>query len=220
MITFQAKYLRSIFPFAAVGDIRYYLCGIYIEPHPDGGAILVATNGHVMMVIRDEFAHCSERALFKVSRDALKHCTERLKGNVTINPITERLTISGGYPVGELYVQPGKCLIDGPDKFPNYRKVLPKFDQLKRALADSLNNFYVITAAKAIDINSKFGNGMKFWQASNFGPVLVRYDRAPEYIVVIMPMRESITDEEAISDWKKTFNFDIAEVERPELIAA
>lgn len=220
MISFQAKYLRSIFPFIATNEIRYYLSGIYIEPHKDGGAVLVATNGHVMMVVRDKTAYCSEPAVFTVRRDALKYCATKLKSKVTINPITQRLTISGGDNKDELYVQAGKCLIDAVKQYPKYQKVLPKFDDLKRAITDTINNKYLIAAANAVDTDSKYGNGMKLWQASSNGPVLVRYENAPEYITVIMPMRESMSDEKAIADWKSTFNFDIAEALQPELAAA
>ena len=34
-------------------DTRYYLNGVHIEPHPSGGALLVATDGHKLVAIRD-----------------------------------------------------------------------------------------------------------------------------------------------------------------------
>lgn len=35
---------------------RYYLNGVHIEPHKDGGALLVSTDGHRLIVIRDKDA--------------------------------------------------------------------------------------------------------------------------------------------------------------------
>ena len=35
-------------------ETRYYLNGVFIEPHPVGGAVLVATDGHRMLVAHDE----------------------------------------------------------------------------------------------------------------------------------------------------------------------
>lgn len=39
----------------AVGaeETRYYLTGVYVEPAPGGGALMVATDGRVMLVARD-----------------------------------------------------------------------------------------------------------------------------------------------------------------------
>ena len=39
----------------AVGaeEVRYYLTGVYVEPAPGGGALLVATDGRAMLVARD-----------------------------------------------------------------------------------------------------------------------------------------------------------------------
>ena len=34
-------------------EIRYYLTGVYVEPAPGGGALMVATDGRVMLVARD-----------------------------------------------------------------------------------------------------------------------------------------------------------------------
>ena len=39
----------------AVGteETRYYLTGVYVEPHPDGGALMVGTEGRAMLVAHD-----------------------------------------------------------------------------------------------------------------------------------------------------------------------
>ncbi len=70
MIKFSAKYLPALMKFMAKKDIRYYLMGIHIEPDPKGGAILVATDGHRMLVIKDKTAQCSESAT-KALRESL-----------------------------------------------------------------------------------------------------------------------------------------------------
>lgn len=40
-------YLAAASLFAAKHDFRYYLQGVMIQPHPDGGAVIYATNGHI-----------------------------------------------------------------------------------------------------------------------------------------------------------------------------
>ena len=52
----SARYLPLLGEFRAKADARYYLEGIYIEPHEADGAYLVATDGHRLCVIHDESA--------------------------------------------------------------------------------------------------------------------------------------------------------------------
>lgn len=52
----SARYLPLLGEFRAKRDVRYYLEGIYIEPHETTGAYLVATDGHRLCVIHDEAA--------------------------------------------------------------------------------------------------------------------------------------------------------------------
>lgn len=48
--------------YAATGtdECRYYLCGVRVESHPDGGALLIATNGKLLVLIRDPDGVCTE----------------------------------------------------------------------------------------------------------------------------------------------------------------
>ena len=204
MIKFQAKYLKILYPFMAQGDIRYYLNAIHIEPHPDGGAILVATNGHMMMVIRDIEAVCTEKQTFKLNRDALRYCAVR-KGCgktpvVLINPITERLTI---YDVEELYIQPGKCLSLLPKSgYPNYKKVIPKFSDLKTGFADVVCSRYIVEAAKIAFGRKSYREGIRFWQAAKSGSIAVEFPFMPELLGIIMPRHE---DCNPLVHWVKNF---------------
>lgn len=54
------KYFAAINLFAAENDVRYYLCGVYIEPHPEKGAVIVATNGHIIGIIHDPEGFCAK----------------------------------------------------------------------------------------------------------------------------------------------------------------
>ncbi|MBN8294958.1 hypothetical protein JI664_23505 [Rhodobacter sp. NTK016B] len=52
---------------AGSDDSRYYLQGVFIEPIPEGGAWLVATDGFIMLVARDATAHAPAPALVSLS---------------------------------------------------------------------------------------------------------------------------------------------------------
>lgn len=56
-------YLAAMTFFAAKEDVRYYLNGITIEPHPEQGVILMATNGHVLAAVHDPEGWCERKII-------------------------------------------------------------------------------------------------------------------------------------------------------------
>lgn len=65
--TINATVARMLLPFICTEETRYYLCGISIEPHPNGGALCIATNGHVMGLVHDVDAICDRKTLVSVA---------------------------------------------------------------------------------------------------------------------------------------------------------
>lgn len=49
----NADYLAALYGAVRVEPTRYYLNGVYVEPHPHGGVQMVATDGRVMGVVYD-----------------------------------------------------------------------------------------------------------------------------------------------------------------------
>lgn len=202
MIQFNATFLAALMPFCAKNDVRYYLGGIHVTPHPDGGALLIATNGHMMMCVYDADAICSEQATFALGNDAAKHCATRIGQPapvVTINPITQRLTISSGLGQ-ELYIQPGKCLIDYVEKpdgairmnaFPNWRHIIPRVADLKPGYAGCVQAKYIEQVARLHPLRGKRTQppAIRFWQVNETSVIVVEYEGAPEYMGFIMPLR-------------------------------
>lgn len=217
MIQFPAKHLKSLMPFKEETYGRYYLNSVRVEPHPEGGVILIACNGHMMMLIRDANACCSEAATFKIGPDASKYCGD--KGGrlpvVTINPVTERLVITGGPSGNELFIQPGKCMVafkEG-DKYPAWERVVPKFEQLKPAVADTLNASYLVKAANAHPLGRRHGmqaTAIRLWQAAAGGAVAVEYDGAPGHMLIIMPIIAQQSTETAMQGWRDAFGACVA----------
>jgi len=52
-VTISAATLRAVMPAAGVSDIRYYLNGLAIRPHAQGGVLAIATDGHVLAIAHD-----------------------------------------------------------------------------------------------------------------------------------------------------------------------
>lgn len=70
-ISFEKQYLPMLAAFMAINDIRYYLNGFYVTPHPDKGVILAATDGHRLVAIYDEYGIADGSFIFPISKGLL-----------------------------------------------------------------------------------------------------------------------------------------------------
>jgi len=59
----KAEYARLIQPFISQEDFRYYLNGFAIEPHPNKGVVIVATDGHKLGAFHDESGACDSKMI-------------------------------------------------------------------------------------------------------------------------------------------------------------
>lgn len=193
-INFTPKYLPILDLFKAKSDIRYYLCGVYVEKAPQGGVYLVATDGHTMAVIYDEKGLIEGADSAIVSIDpGMVAAAKKAKSKAAKLPYC--VTVRGtramvGVPDSdglELFIQPGKCVIDA--KYPKWRTVLPDFAKLKPgALAeDGVNAQYMARFSRVSD-GDRF-QGMNLWQEAVNKPVIVQMQGLPEAVFVVMPMR-------------------------------
>lgn len=201
MIQFQAKYLPALVAFMAKNDIRYYLNGISIRRHPNGGVVLAATDGHRMLLIRDSDGSVDEDIIFRVAPGMANFC-KKPDAIVRIDRETQLLTVF--QKEEELYLMPGKCIVEGI--FPDYRRVVPNFEDLKLSVAGHLNTKYLADAALAHPgVASKRSSKMaiRLWQASPTGAVVVEYNGFPEYCAVIMTMHCDVA--EPMIEWGKNW---------------
>lgn len=62
-----------------VGDeeTRYYLNGVFVSPSEAGGALLVATDGRIMVVLRDEDAHVRGSGIVHLHKSMITALTTR-----------------------------------------------------------------------------------------------------------------------------------------------
>lgn len=205
-VSFDPEHLARIFPFVAVGDIRYYLNGIHVARAPEG-VFLVATNGHAIAVIHDRAGSINgaENVTVRVTRQLLAAAgAAQRKSNrsfgyrVLVKGQRLMLAVDTGSDVSdlELYVQPGKCVVEG--KFPQWHKVLPDWPKLQRgALAGphAVNPRYLAYFER---IAHEKHPGILFWHEPGDGRVIVQLEAVPEMVAVIMPMRGS--PDEAMRD--------------------
>lgn len=185
--------LITIAPFRAQGDVRYYLDGIYAEPDPEGGAVLCATNGHMLAITRSPEALVESAFILKWSKtmDAAARRAMRISPNA--RALIETRTANAKIVAqGEFHIEAGSAIIDGV--YPAWRKVVPH--DLARGLPGSYNSEYLdqILSIRIPGCVRKY-NGVTFFhdakcQIVEEAVVVARFSGLPDLIVVLMPMRD------------------------------
>jgi hypothetical protein len=190
-----AKLIPIIAPFIGVCDIRYYLRGINVRPHADGGAVICATNGHALGAIHDPDAVCDAEVTLRLDPRMLQACAALIKNDRVIKVLNNRLAVFEGEV--EVYIQAGDPVIDPSVAYPRYEKVIPKNERVKPGLIGAYNAKLIalteraaVAAAKAKRSNRYEDVAISFFNVGDEnGCGVVRVAAAPEFIGVLMPMR-------------------------------
>lgn len=71
-IKFNKEYIKVLSAFAAKDDVRGYLNGFHIKPHPEKrGVILTATDGHRLVSIYDEYGITDDQYILPITKELL-----------------------------------------------------------------------------------------------------------------------------------------------------
>lgn len=208
MIRCNANLFRIAFACTSTEDTRFYLQGVQVEPHPQGGVLLVSTDGHRLLVVRDESGFADETAIIKLDKDALKHCKSKRGDNREIvidsgmHEAAIRLVLgTADEPEYSPLAMAYQVRVDGT--FPDYRHVIPtefeggtaafnggylgSFGDIGKELADHVKGVNREFAAMRVISNGD-------------GPALVTWPGYSDLAFgVLMPMRAP--DADAIPAW-------------------
>jgi|GEM_PF-1913794 len=77
-IIFNNKYLAMLAAFVAKQDVRHYLNGFHVKPHPEQGVILTATDGHTLVTIHDINGVSDGDYIFPISKTLLSAANKKL----------------------------------------------------------------------------------------------------------------------------------------------
>ena len=190
-------------------ETRYYLNGVFVEPHPERGALLVSTDGHRMICIHDETGDCTESAIVRLPRYALALCVPKrgkglgldrrvLEVDVKANSATildERVKKDGSIERSDPLITAHRVIIEGT--YPDWRKVTPK-EPLEPAGLSGFNPKFMASlgAFGAALKPSHSATGMYFLKSagvSEGSPIVVRFGGVHHVFAVLMPMRTDTT---------------------------
>lgn len=189
-LNLQARLVAAIAQFKASNDIRYYLNGVYIEPRPAGGALIIATNGHVMGLWLDESGEIERPAILKIGAKLQSACQGADTKRIVINDDRLAVIDKGGI---ELHIQAEAGKWEVPGKFPDWTRSVRDVDS-PPCLSASLNAENIALVDRAIGI----GTGMQFKgitmrQSSEYESIILTSNAAPNFVGVCMPMRDAIS---------------------------
>lgn len=192
------KYFAAINLFSAVKDIRYYLNSVYIETHPEGGAILVATDGHRMGIIHDPDGYTEKPIIVgEISKQLISACKKKSLIDLDLF-VGERGCVVGPSiekgeemdPFGQMVSHMSRIqLIDA--KYPDWRKVLPKKEGREQRFP-ALNPKYLAALHEAAEIlvPGKRGSALELFSSGRDTGVVARinsFEIDQRFVGIIMP---------------------------------
>lgn len=205
------KYFAATNLFSAVKDVRYYLNSVYIEPHPEVGVILVATDGHRMGVMHDPEGYTDKPIIVgEISNQLISACKKKSLIPLDLF-VGERGCVVGPKiekgedldPFGEMVSHMSRIeLIEA--NYPNWRKILPKKeDRDQRFPAFNPKYLAALHEAAEILVPGKWASALELFSGGRDTSVVARINSADigqRFVGIIMPMR-SDSPKSILPDW-------------------
>lgn len=145
----SALAIKIVFPFIAKEDIRYYLNGANIRPLEGGGVMIIATDGHRYVVVRDIDGYCERELIVSVVKDGLKHASS---AKHTFDILSNGRAMIADEVAQPLFIQPGLSVIDG--SFPRLENVASAIGYTE-GISGAFNPSYL---NDALEIGVQFGS--------------------------------------------------------------
>lgn len=205
-LTVSLATLRAARTHSADKDVRYYLCGVYLDTK---AGKVVATDGHRMLVAHTRGVR-SAGAPVIIPNELLDAALKQFSGeyargkvlgacdvSIMVDGVQNSLTIAT--PTGQVTGRPLEGI------FPEWRRVVPKGDE--EGLLDGapavLNSDYVTDACAAFAIARNISkatagqHAVRVLQRGEFPSIVC--DRDPDMVVVVMPLRDRMVAEAPIA---------------------
>jgi hypothetical protein len=185
----NAKYYAEAGAFTSKEESRYTLRAIRIEPHPEGGAVIVATDGHTMGVFYDAEAICDKPCQIEFKKEIARFCEPSTQKDKTafirLMQIEDDLTIVETLNGSSYDEDPMSRIVrffevHAQGKFPDWRMVLPTAPSESHL---DFNSEYLARGA-----SSKNAPGISVWAEKPDAQAVIRSSRE-DFIAIVMPMK-------------------------------
>ena len=202
-LTVSLSTLRAARTHSADKDVRYYLCGVYLDTK---AGKVVATDGHRMLVAHARGVR-SAAAPVIIPNDLLDAALKQFGGEYargkSLGAVPVTVTIDGAQltiatPTGQVTGRP----IAG--EFPDWRRVVPQGEPGVLDQAPAVYQWpYITDACEALSIarnvaKSKTGrHEIRVYQRGEFPAIVC--DAAADVVVIVMPMRHDVPADAAVT---------------------
>lgn len=200
-IRVNADLFRIVYTTVSSEETRYYLNGVHIEPHQNG-ALMVATDGHRMIVAHDTAGECTESAIVKLPRFALAQCrtpkmfekkrvVEVENGSATIIEMVP--AEKKGEFLRESLLTAHKAIIDGT--FPDWMRLVPS-EISGSGTSGAVNPKYIKAWGDVgVELSRLYGGvgSIALYSSDPNSPMLVRFEGAKNVFGIQMPMRTKLS---------------------------
>lgn len=159
----NAAAVKMVFPFVAKDDIRFYLNGINVRPLEDGSVMVVATDGHRYIVVRDPNGFAEKEIITAVSKDALKHANN---AKHSLDVMSDGRAMISDQVAQPLFIQPGNSIIEA--NYPRIERVA-SVTGYKEGISGSVYPRYL---NDALTIGKGFGDSIRFFTRDEDSPLL------------------------------------------------
>ena len=202
-LTVSLSTLRAARTHSADKDVRYYLCGVYLDTK---AGKVVATDGHRMLVAHARGVR-SAGAPVIIPNDLLDAALKQFNGEYargkSLGAVPVTVTIDGAQlsiatPTGQVTGRP----IAG--EFPDWRRVVPQGEPGVLDQAPAVYQWsYITDACEALSIarnvaKSKTGrHEIRVYQRGEFPAIVC--DATADVLVIVMPMRHDVPADAAVT---------------------
>lgn len=186
VIDINANLFRAAAVCASSHEPRKYLCRVWIEKHPTEGALLVATDGHRLIVIYDRTVFCRKSIGLMLDRAGLNACKPPKNGNSRL-----RIADDGVATIDGCYQSEGSVIV--PGSFPDWRAVVPV--KAWKNCPTSFNAQYLADFAKigAMLSQDHSGNSIRILTGdTDSDGALILFPRFSDAFAILMPMRADV----------------------------
>jgi len=203
---FRADQFRAASLIVSKEETRYYLNGVHVEPDPNGGIFMVATDGHKLSCFHDPYGHADRPTI--LTCDFKSPALKEKRGDPTYRRVHVDGTDATLHAIGDAtedYLWTSAPVdrmmfeeIDGA--FPDWRRVVPLDVDPSESGVFSFNGNYLKTIIDSVKIlSSDRATQLEIFQKTPTDPAVIRCSSAPGALYVIMPIRAHC--ESSTPDW-------------------
>jgi hypothetical protein len=206
-IRFHAKFAAVLDQFKATNDVRHYLNGVFVSPHPDNGIILAASDGHTMVIIHDPDGSCDSEQIFPLTKPLVSASKKRFKilgkpavveliGDTAFVRTFRPENFDPEISFNDTHVEHNKS-IEG--KYPHLQNVIPKGEPVPSLIA--FNSSYCARIEKACAAlgHSKWPSSVWYTYGES-SSMIVDLPIKEDVKIIIMPMKADIKKGQVLSD--------------------